>query len=45
MVEAPVVKEAVEEAEKVSEVPSKKEEDIPEKGYTQISIFDDDEDF
>ena len=26
------------------EIPSKKEDDIPEKGYTQISIFDDDDD-
>ena len=46
MIEAPEVKELAVEAEKVSEVPSKKEEiDVPEKGYTQISIFDDDEDF
>ena len=40
--EAPVV-EVAKEAEKVEEVPSKKEDDIPEKGYIQISIFDDDE--
>jgi hypothetical protein len=46
MIEVPVVQqELVQEVEKVNEVPSKKEEDIPEKGYTQISIFDDDEDF
>ena len=26
-----------------AEIPSKKEESVPEKGYTQISIFDDDD--
>ena len=41
--ETPLV-EVPKEAEKVEEVPSEKEEDdIPEKGYTQISIFDDDD--
>ena len=44
MLEAPV-QEEVKEVEKINEVPSKKEESVPEKGYTQISIFDDDEDF
>ena len=42
MIEAPVVESEVEEAEKL-EIPSKKEEPIKEKGYTQISIFDDDD--
>ncbi len=41
--ETPLV-EVPKEAEKAEEVPSKKEDDdIPEKGYTQISIFDDDD--
>ena len=43
MIEAPV-QELTQEAEIIEEIPSKKEDDIPEKGYTQISIFDDDED-
>ena len=42
--ETPLV-EVPKEVEKVDDVPSKKEDDIPEKGYTQISIFDDDDDF
>ena len=40
--ETPLI-EVPQESEKVEEVPSKKEDDIPEKGYIQISIFDDDE--
>ena len=42
MIETPVVENEVEEAEN-QEVPSKKEEPIKETGYTQISIFDDDD--
>ena len=42
MIEVPVAESKVEEAEKL-EVPSKKEEPIKETGYTQISIFDDDD--
>ena len=42
MIETPIVESEVEEAEKL-EIPSKKEEPIKETGYTQISIFDDDD--
>ena len=42
MIEVPVVEDKSEEDEK-PEVPSTKEEPIKEKGYTQISIFDDDD--
>ena len=42
MIETPVVENEVEETEN-QEVPSKKEEPIKETGYTQISIFDDDD--
>ena len=42
MIETPVVEAEVEETEKL-EVPSKKEEPIKETGYTQISIFDEDD--
>ena len=42
MIESPIVESEVEEAEKL-EVPSIKEEPIKETGYTQISIFDDDD--
>ena len=44
LTDAPV-KEMVSEVEPIDEVPSVKEEDdFPKKGYTQISIFDDDDD-
>ena len=43
LADAPV-KEVASEPEIVSEIPSMKEEDdFPKKGYTQISIFDDDD--
>ena len=42
MIETPVVETEAAEAEKL-EVPSTKEEPIKETGYTQISIFDDDD--
>ena len=39
------IKEVASEALPINDVPSmKEEEDFPKKGYTQISIFDDDED-
>ena len=42
-IEVPV--ESIESEPSIEEeIPSKKEDDIPEKGYTQISIFDDDDD-
>ena len=41
MIEAPV--QEIQEVEQIEEV-SSKEEPIPEKGYTQISIFDDEDD-
>ena len=42
MIEVPV-QEELQEAEIIEEIPSKKEEPEKETGYTQISIFDDDD--
>ena len=42
MIETPI-SESLEEAEKIEEVPLEKEEPEKETGYTQISIFDDDD--